>query len=84
MCLHGYPPTKKGYKLLNLLTTQMFIFRDVTFHESVFPLNTKTDKIYMQPNPDPKPTHTQPTYDDDQWITNDELESTTPSPTPTH
>ena len=31
-----YPFGVKGYKLLNLLTKKIFIFRDVLFHETVF------------------------------------------------
>lgn len=33
----GYPTAKKGYKLLNLDTKQVFISRHVIFHEHVFP-----------------------------------------------
>ena len=33
----GYPFGVKGYKLLNLITKQLFISRDVSFHEHVFP-----------------------------------------------
>ena len=33
----GYPFGVKGYKLLNLSTKQIFISRDVCFHETVFP-----------------------------------------------
>ena len=33
----GYPIGVKGYKLLNLVTRQIFISRDVSFHETVFP-----------------------------------------------
>ena len=33
----GYPFGVKGYKLLNLLTKQIFISRDVSFHEHIFP-----------------------------------------------
>ena len=33
----GYPFGVKGYKLLNLITKQIFISRDVSFHEHVFP-----------------------------------------------
>ena len=32
----GYPFGVKGYKLLNLLTKQIFISRDVSFHETIF------------------------------------------------
>ena len=32
-----YPYGVKGYKLLNLVTRQIFISRDVSFHETTFP-----------------------------------------------
>ena len=38
----GYPFGVKGYKLLNLLTKQIFISRDVSFHETVFPFISPT------------------------------------------
>ena len=34
----GYPPGYKGYKVMNLDTHEIFISRNVTFHESEFPL----------------------------------------------
>lgn len=33
----GYLPSYKGYKLLNIETNNVFISRDVVFHESIFP-----------------------------------------------
>lgn len=33
----GYPIGVKGYKLLDLVTKQVFISRDVNFHEDIFP-----------------------------------------------
>lgn len=37
-CIHlGYPHGKKGYRLLNLSTKQIFVSRNVVFHESKFP-----------------------------------------------
>ena len=36
----GYPFGVKGYKLLNLITKQIFISRDVSFYEIVFPFIT--------------------------------------------
>lgn len=47
----GYPPTKKGYKLLDLTTMQQFVSRDVKFHESIFPFHPKSMDSYMQPLP---------------------------------
>lgn len=37
MCFLCYPPCYKGYKLLNLETNELFISRDVVFHETIFP-----------------------------------------------
>lgn len=36
----GYPPGVKGYKLLNLETNQIYISRNVIFHEHILPLQT--------------------------------------------
>lgn len=33
----GYPPHQKGYKILNLLTNQTFVSRDVKCYKHVFP-----------------------------------------------
>ena len=35
----GYPPGYKGYKLLDLETNQVFISKNVTFHETIFPFS---------------------------------------------
>lgn len=34
----GYPYSVKGYKLLDLNTSQMYVSNDVAFHEHIFPL----------------------------------------------
>jgi hypothetical protein len=36
----GYPPGVKGYKLLNLDTKQIFVCRDITFQEHIFPFHS--------------------------------------------
>ncbi|XP_075077239.1 uncharacterized protein LOC142163978 [Nicotiana tabacum] len=36
----GYSLAKKGYKLFNLSTKQVLVFRDVIFHEHIFPVET--------------------------------------------
>lgn len=41
--LVGYPPGQKGYKILDLQTHHIFVFRHVVFHETSFPYLTKTD-----------------------------------------
>lgn len=56
----GYPPNQKGYKLLNLTTMQMFVTRDVIFHETIFPLNPTSPKPYVQPAPCKMPQPAQP------------------------
>ena len=45
----GYPPSVKGYKLLNLTTHQYLISRDVVFHENVFPFKSDTSSISNYP-----------------------------------
>jgi hypothetical protein len=37
----GYPSGVKGYKLLDLHTSKVFISRDVVFHETIFPFKSK-------------------------------------------
>lgn len=66
----GYPPSQKGYRLLDLSTMQCFVSRDVTFNETVFPLNVTTSKPYMLPLPTDMPTPTVSTYVDDDFSAN--------------
>ncbi|XP_074345088.1 uncharacterized protein LOC141684147 [Apium graveolens] len=47
----GYPFNQKGYNLLDLTTKRTFVSRDVTFHESIFPLNGDNTAAYIQPTP---------------------------------
>ena len=79
----GYPPTQKGYRLLNLLTKQMYVSRDVKFHETVFPFHKANEHTYMSPIPEPSPQHTNSTFDID-WLNHDETTQTqlTPPNTP--
>ena len=35
----GYPPGIKGYKLLDLQSREIFVSRDVVFHELIFPFH---------------------------------------------
>lgn len=50
----GYPHGHKGYKLHNLDSKQIFIFRHVVFHETIFPFlngtheNSSTDPYFLQ------------------------------------
>lgn len=47
----GYPPLTKGFRLLNLITNETFVSRDVKFNEKVFPFNDKFKNAYMEPVP---------------------------------
>ena len=38
----GFPFGVKGFKLLNLATKKVFVSRDVSFHEKVFPFISST------------------------------------------
>ena len=81
----GYPSTQKGYKLLNLLTNQFFVSRDVTFHEHIFPLQQSSMHKYKQPLPAFFPSNTP--FLEDITPTNEELfptSSTSASPEQTH
>jgi len=53
----GYPSQQNGYRLLNLLTNQYFVSRDVVFYEHIFPCQQGSYHQYMQPIPSigPKP-----------------------------
>ena len=47
----GYPSQQKGYRLLNLITNQYFVSRDVLFYEHIFPYQKESYHQYMQPLP---------------------------------
>lgn len=67
----GYPPLKKGYKLLNLVNNTEFFSRDVKFHEEIFPFQPGTDSRYLQPVPVTMPMNSAasaPTFDDDLYF----------------
>lgn len=45
----GYPPTQKGFKLLNIVDKTVFISRDVCFRENIFPFNKISGgDVYLQ------------------------------------
>ena len=54
MCVFfGYPSGIKGYRLYDIQTKQIFISRDVIFHEDVFPFHTLvSSKNLIDPFPD--------------------------------
>lgn len=56
----GYPALQKGYRLLNLLTMQTFVSRDVIFNELVFPYKSTSETAYMTPTPQVHPPTTSP------------------------
>jgi hypothetical protein len=52
----GYPLGVKGYILFNLYTYSIFIYRDVIFHETIFPyasnlLHPTSDGYFVIPHP---------------------------------
>ncbi|XP_074363153.1 uncharacterized protein LOC141704043 [Apium graveolens] len=63
-----YPPTQKGYRLLDLSTIQTFVSRDVTFNETIFSLNVTIPKPYMSPLPTVMPTTTVHMHIDDDFF----------------
>lgn len=78
----GYPPLKKGFKLLNLLTGKEFISRDVVFNEAVFPFHKNSTSSYMSPLP-PTFTHQpNPPVTDECMFLSPENESETTSDNP--
>ncbi|KAH7521922.1 hypothetical protein FEM48_Zijuj07G0083300 [Ziziphus jujuba var. spinosa] len=42
----GYPPGYKGYKLLDLETNQIYVSRNIVFHETIFPFLRHTTLDY--------------------------------------
>ncbi|KAJ0038876.1 hypothetical protein Pint_22055 [Pistacia integerrima] len=46
----GYPFGTKGYKLLDIKTSTIFISRDVSFHEFIFPFQTTNLPVSTNPS----------------------------------
>jgi len=40
----GYPFGKKGWKLYDLKTREIFVSRDVIFYENIFPFSNEKDE----------------------------------------
>ena len=76
----GYPPLKKGYKLLNLTTIQPFISRDVKFVETVFPFHPNSTSSYMQPLPPQTIPTPPPIISDDDYEFTSTPQNNIPSP----
>ncbi|XP_073059697.1 uncharacterized protein [Primulina eburnea] len=47
----GYPPGIKGYKLLDITRQEIFVSRDVIFHEDTFPFLSITPTVNIDPFP---------------------------------
>lgn len=60
----GYPPHKKGYRLINLSIMTEFISRDVKFFEDIFPFSSEANSRYMQPVTDTIPPLDNSSYSD--------------------
>jgi hypothetical protein len=81
----GYPSGVKGYKLLDLHTSKLFISRDVVFHETIFPFKAKTCSqdfstfLFPSSSTDsPKSSHTFSYTLEEPFITNDIVPSISP------
>lgn len=68
VCLHGLSTGIKCYKLLDFHTHELFIYRDVVFHEDVFPFKTSNPAGF---NSDPFDTLALPGLDHPPYIFND-------------
>lgn len=75
----GYPPNKKGYRLLNLSTMSKFVSRDVKFFEEIFPFSPHASLQYMQPLPIDMLAAITPQMSDEEYVSN-EFFSRPPSP----
>lgn len=81
MCFMGYPPGMKGYKLFDINNKEIFVSRDVIFHESVFPFHLiPSSESTINPFPTvvlPKPATTldiAPTFTEDSMVVSPTLE----------
>lgn len=43
----GYPATQKGYRLLNLLTNEVFVSKDIKWYEHVMPYTLSKDQLHQ-------------------------------------
>ena len=81
----GYPFGVKGYKLLNLVTRQIFISSDVSFHENVFPFIssvTSPQSSFFFPHICPNVEIPVNTMFLDPIVSSSDLPSSTCNPTP--
>lgn len=61
----GYPSLQKGFRLLNLVSMQIYVTRHVVFNEQVFPLNKSSAPSFIQPLPVTLKQPEPPAYIDD-------------------
>lgn len=80
----GYPPSQKGYKMLDIATSKAFVSTDVVFVEHIFPLHYKNHQVYRKPLPLSMPSISyQLSFDMDYIVP--ETDTTPPnSPSPPH
>lgn len=70
----GYPPTQNGFRLLDLKTMKLFVSRDVSFNDSVFPLNSTQPKPCRLPLPTEMPDNKVNIYIHDDFLIIDSSE----------
>lgn len=76
----GYPTTQKGYRLLNLLTNEVFVSRDVKWFENILPYTLSHAQLHhIIPSSTEHKTHPPPTWEDSS---DDEPDNITPPPIP--
>lgn len=80
----GYSMTKKAYKLLNLDKHNVFFFRDVIFHESIFPYSPSSPPSFFSSSPPfiPTPTSVDPLVSSPDSSSSTHVSLTPPSPVP--
>ncbi|GKV19001.1 hypothetical protein SLEP1_g29301 [Rubroshorea leprosula] len=70
----GYPHGKKGYRVFDLDTKQIFVSRDIIFYENIFPFQDEGNRLINEKAPiaSPSPSY----YDEDiETIPNTNLDS---------
>lgn len=73
----GYPHGIKGYKLYDLNTRQVFVSRDVVFHEVVFPYKSINELLLVPELPLPS-FNNQECFDDNDLDTSTESDNSSP------
>jgi len=73
----GYSTSQKGYKLLDLSSSKVFVSRDVRFAEHIFPFHDSSSQEYMQPTP----VNMVPPFSYDDFLPIPPIQTTVASPT---